>query len=199
MGLSAATLKDEFAKLTDPDNPDFVGHPTTIADAASNWGNAYAVYAASAEDISTDSILTTNLTGFINALIANLPTGETGTIALAANAFELAFVAFWTAATFNVGLLPPNGIGGTGTFSAETTSVVSSITADILKNLLEVEFAVLSSDRIPIKFAMRSFSRLTSSAVFFMSNLNTILAAIPVPDTPIKASFSVVFFHISLR
>jgi hypothetical protein len=144
VGLTSAKLEAELLKIIDKDDPGFLGWPTTVADAATNWGNAYHAYASKAEDISSDRVLTTNLSGFITAFTNGI-TGST-TAAQAADAYEAAFVAYWTGATFDIGNLPPWGIGGNGIFGLELSSVVNSITPNVLSNLLKVEFAILSSD-----------------------------------------------------
>lgn len=141
MALSQATLKAELLKLIDQDSPTFIGFPATKEQACENWANAYDVYCQSAQDISNDGLATSNPTGFKNSLIANLPEGAAGSAALGAAAFESAVVAYWTGATFNIGSLPPGGIGGTGVFSIEISSVVTEITPNVLYDLLLIEFS----------------------------------------------------------
>jgi hypothetical protein len=119
MALSADTLRDEFLKIFDPNNADFVGWPTTVAEAITNWTNAYDTYALDAEDHSGDSLLIGNTVGFSAALTAvwkDIPPGPAGTETTAANALDTAFVAYWTVippALTNFGLI--NLLPGWGT------------------------------------------------------------------------------------
>ena len=141
MALSQAILKAEILKLIDQDSLAFLGFPATKEQACENWKNCYHSYAVNAVDISNDSLATSNPTGFKNALVANLPEGAAGSAVLGASAFEAAVVAYWTGATFNIGSLPPGGIGGTGIFSVEISSVITEITPNVLYDLLLVEFS----------------------------------------------------------
>ena len=58
---------------------------------------------------------------------------------------------------------------------------------------------VLAAGLTPISSATLSFSFFTSSAAFDMSRLRTAPEAMPVIDTPIRASFSVFLRHTSRR
>ena len=58
---------------------------------------------------------------------------------------------------------------------------------------------VLAALFIPISLATLEFSLLTISAALGISIFNTFFDAMPVIDTPTKASLSVVSCHISLR
>lgn len=167
MALSSAKLESEILKMIDGDDPGFLGWPTTIADAATNWGNAYHAYAQDAKDISDDSVLTNNLPGFIAVLQAGMAASTLA--AQAAAAYEAAFVAYWTGATFEIGNLPPWGIGGNGIFGAEISSVVASITPDVLSNLLVAEFGVLSSNAATKANALATvFHAATTTAVIVL-------------------------------
>jgi hypothetical protein len=150
MSLDVTVLSSELIKLFDANAAGFVGYPTTKAQVAANWANAYDTYARSAVDTSGDALVTANKAGFITALQSNLPTYTTGTIALGAQAFDLALVAYWTAAIFAIGALPISGspcpnIGGTTVFSAEISSVVSAVTPSILSGLLLTEFGNITT------------------------------------------------------
>lgn len=139
MALLQATLKTRLLRLMNSESPAFVSYPTTLAQTAENWATAYDIYAQNAVDISDDALTTASKAGFKNALIASLPEGA-GTAALAATAFENAFVAYWTGAVFSIGKLPPGGVGGNGIFGLEISSVVTTITPNVLYNLLLAEF-----------------------------------------------------------
>jgi hypothetical protein len=152
MALDQTKLRTEFAKVMDADDPAFVGFPDTTAQAADNWANAYHTYALDAEDVSGDSFLIPPVAAnFSSTLAANLPPPLTGTAALAAAAFEAAFVAYWTPVTFNIlELIPPPpfvpacpNIGlGNNIWGVETTSlplvtpgvILASLTAIFLVN-----------------------------------------------------------------
>lgn len=143
MALSQATLKQELLKLFDQDNPAFVGFPVTVADAATNFGNAYQTYAATAQDASGDLVVTTNLPLFISTLAGALPPDPAaGTPSVAAQAFGAAFTAYWTGGIFAIGIPPPTGIGGNGIFSVELTSLVTVVNSAALSTPLEVIFTV---------------------------------------------------------
>lgn len=140
MALLQATLKTRLLRLMNSESPAFVGYPSTLEQTAENWADAYDIYAQNAVDISDDALTTASKAGFKNALIANLPEG-TGTAALAATAFQNALIGFWTGAIFNIGSLPPNGIGGNGIFGVEISSVVTEIVPNVLYDLLLAEFS----------------------------------------------------------
>jgi hypothetical protein len=134
MTLSASKLKDELLKVLDSTNIHFVGNSATIIAAANNWANAYDVYAKDATDLSGDAVVLTNKAGFASTLAAQIPPSpNAGSYATTANAFDLAFIAYWTAATFRTGTPPtPTGLcpntGGNMVFGIEATSAVSVIT-----------------------------------------------------------------------
>jgi hypothetical protein len=186
MALSQATLQTELLKLLDETDLNFVGWPTDPATAASNWSTAYNNYASSAVDVSGDSLLLSFPALFETALLSTMI--PNGTIVDAAQAFETAFQGYWTGATFNIGLLPPNGIPVppnpcSGFFSLEITSVVILVTPNILKNLLLTELAVLSSNAATKATALATaFHTATLSAVnVLISGLDT---TVPPPVGP---------------
>ena len=172
MALSQATLKSEILKVIDEDNIGFVGWPTTPVEVADNWGNAYNTYALSAEDISTDSLAVANLSGFKSALTLLMPFDPVpGTALLAATAFESAFIAYWTAATFAIAVIPPpqapvppnNGIWA----PPETSSIVTAVTPAVLYPLLLAEFALNESDAdIKADALATAFHTATTTAIF---------------------------------
>lgn len=128
MALSKAVLKAELLKIMDSANPQFVGWPATSAAAVDNFANAYNTYAVQATDISGDILTTANLAGFKAAITAAIPPANPGgTIANYATTMGTAFTAYWTGAIFAIGLLPPGGVGGTGLFSVEITSLVTVV------------------------------------------------------------------------
>lgn len=175
MSLNQAKLKTEIMKLIDEETPGFIGFPTDLVTACQNWGNAYNIYALDAVDISGDKLLTSNLVGFQNALAANLPVAEAGTSILAASAFDLAFISYWTAAVFSIGMIPLGGIGGTGIFSVEISSVVSAITPNVLNNLLLPIFNLNSEDTDAKADSLATaFHTATTTAIFcLISGLDT--------------------------
>lgn len=168
--LSVSTLETQLRNLLDGSVATFAGYPATKADAITNWGNAYNTYALSAQDVSGDPVVTTNLAGFTSALTSGLV--DVGTVTTAADAFEAAFVAYWTGGTFataipGVGTATCPNVGGNLVFSAEVTSLVSAVTPNILKNLLLTEFAILSSDAATKAASLASaFHTATTTAVF---------------------------------
>lgn len=189
MALSQPTLKAEFLKLMDQDDPNFVGWPATQLQGVHNWCNAYNAYAMHATDVSGDTVFTTNLAGMISTLAANMPDPATGTPAAGAAAFDLAFIAYWAGAIFSVGILPviplvcPN-LGGTTIFSVETTSVVVTVAPDTLKNLLAPELLILSNDA-DVKadaFATIFHTATTTAVTALITGLDT-TAPVPLPIT----------------
>jgi hypothetical protein len=145
MSLDVGKLEDEFRKMFDAEHADFVGWPPTKPDAAANWSDAYDLFASDAEDVSTDPVTVKNPSLFESTLAAALP-GPDGTAVDAAQAFDDAFVQYWTGGVFAVGTPPPSGVGGTGVFSVELTSVVTVVAPNVLKGLLVPIFESLSSD-----------------------------------------------------
>lgn len=133
MTLSKAVLKAELLKIMDSENPNFVGWPTTSVDAINNFANAYHTYASQATDISGDSIVIVNLPGFVASITSSIPPANPGgTLANYASVMATAFTTYWTGGMFAIGMLPPFGIGGTGIFSTEITSLVTVINPAIL-------------------------------------------------------------------
>lgn len=112
----------------DSANGQFVGWPATPAAAITNFATAYNNYATQATDISGDNLVTANLAGFQAAITASIPPPNPGgTLANYATAMGTAFTAFWTGAIFAIGKIPPSGIGGTGIFASEITSLVTVV------------------------------------------------------------------------
>ena len=135
--LSVSVLVTELRKFGDSTFSGFEGFPSSKNAAKEAWTQAYATYAASAEDTSGDSVVSANSADFKS----NLAFEQDNTSADAAKEFDDAFVAYWTGATFAVGALPPPSgdcanVGGNGTFGVETTSVVTSVQTNVLKNKL---------------------------------------------------------------
>jgi len=149
MALSKQILINEFRKIVDPNYGGFEGHPESVAEAAQRWTDAYSTYAVSAEDASTDIVVTTNSPGFQAALNFAVP----GTPIGAAQQFGAAFQAFWTGAIFAIGI-PIVGlgkgqclnVGGTGMFGVEITSIVISVINVALITNLTSEFSEASED-----------------------------------------------------
>jgi hypothetical protein len=186
MALVLATLEAEFKKLMDPDDPGFLGHPPTIANAAAAWKDAYDLYASQAVDVSNDPLTTANPAGFEAMLATLLPPGDPGgNPSQAADAFEQAFSTYWTGGIFATGFPPtpapvcPN-VGGNGIWSIEQSSIVLSVTPNILKALLEIEFAILQEDGSAKATALaNAFHTATTSAVMVLiTGLDT---SVPTP------------------
>lgn len=144
MTLSKATLKTELLKIMDSANPQFVGWPTTPADAITNFANAYNTYAVQATDISGDVLVTANLAGFQAAITASIPPPNPGgTLANYATVMGTAFTAYWTGAIFAIGKIPPpqtplppnNGIWGIELTSLVTIVNSAGLQSSILSQL----------------------------------------------------------------
>lgn len=146
MALDVNLLKNEILKLIDETNPAFAGFPVDRSLAITNWGNAYNTYASMATDVSGDSVIVANLPGFTGALTANLPPAAVGIPAQAANAFDLAFVAYWMSATFSILSLPLGGVGGNGIFGVKLTSTVIAVAPGVLGADLTNQFSIISAD-----------------------------------------------------
>lgn len=185
--LVEANLATEFLKLVDSSSPTFSGFPATKVDAITNWANAYNTYALQAQDASEDVVSTVNLPAMIATLTAMLPESASGTPDLASAAFDAAFVQYWTGGVFAVGI-PPTGvgacpnIGGTLAFSSETSSVVTAVTANILKNLLLDVFASTKDGATAATALASAFHTATTSAVIV---LITGLDTTPAPTGPL--------------
>lgn len=146
--LTLATLQTSFVNMLDPDGGGFLGFPATVNIAVDNFADAYDTYAVQAQDIAGNTLVSGNKAGFTLALL----TGLAGSITAdaAAQAFDDAFVAYWTGAVFTVlpGLLPPSGVGGNGIFGLVLTSAVTLVTTGNLKAQLLPEFNILSTDGV---------------------------------------------------
>ena len=197
MTLAAATLSSEFIKVIDPENAGFVGWPATVADSCVNWGNAYHAYASQATDVSGDALVTANLPLFISTLQASLPAAAVGTAALAANAFDLAFIAYWTAAIFAIGAPPTPAavcpsIGGTMLWSLEITSLVTAVVPAVLKGLLLPEFAIVdvatTAQEKADSLAQAFHTATTTAIMVLITGLDTTVP-IPLPITNLCTIF----------
>jgi len=147
MALSASTLKDEILKLVDPDNPGFVGFPEDSATMQANWADAFDAYGLNAVDVSGDAVAVVNKAGFQSGLATVFNPNSTSSVA--ANAFATAWAAYWTGATFVVGIPPPNGVGGNGIFGIEISSVVTVIVPTNLAADLKTIFDEIEADQDP--------------------------------------------------
>ncbi len=189
MALSLTTLANELLKLFDVNSTSFVGWPTTVAQVATNWANAYDTYAKQAVDASGDSVAIANAASFKSTLQANLPTYATGTAALAAQAFDLAFISYWTGATFVLGKLPTSGspclnLGGTTIFSAEISSAVSVVTPGELSAALLTRFtdkAVYTAQQKANSIAQALHIATTTAVTVLITGIDTT----PPPAGPI--------------
>jgi hypothetical protein len=185
--LVEANLASEFLKLVDSASPSFSGFPSSKADATTNWAQAYNTYALSAQDASEDLVASVSLPGMISTLLAQLPDSATGTPDLAAAAFDSAFVQYWTGAIFAVGI-PPTGLGacpnagGTSVFSSEISSVVTAVTANVLKDLLLPIFNSINDGIVASQLLATAFHTATTSAVIV---LITGLDTTPAPAGPL--------------
>jgi len=190
MALLQATLKTQLLRLVDSENDPFLGYPSTLEQTAENWTTAYDTYCQTAQDISDDGVATVNTAGFKNALIANLPEGA-GTAALAAGAFEAAFIAYWTGAIFNIGGLPPGGVGGNGIFGLEISSVVTTVTPNVLYNLLLVEF-----NKAVFETNMDTKAN-TLAALFHAATISAVICTISGTDTTPAPSGPIPLVNVS--
>jgi hypothetical protein len=123
----------------------------SLADAENRWADAYTSYAADAEDVSGDALASSNPIGFRRALRFR----ASSTADSFAQQIAAGFSAYWTGASFNVGLITagtagcPN-VGGTGLFSSETTSLVTAVASPIMRG--------------KVRAALSSFTRTTSAS-----------------------------------
>jgi hypothetical protein len=187
MSLSTDLLTDEIRKIIDSTHPEFTSLPATAAETASRWTDAYDTYAINATDVSSDALILANKAGFESALLASLPAAEAGSAVGAAQAFENAFIAYWTAATFGVLTIPPppNDPGSnSGVFSQETTSIVTTIVPGVLLALLTAEFSIIdfASDEEKAASLADAFHNATTSAVIV---LITGIDTTPSPSGPL--------------
>lgn len=169
MALDVNKLKNELLKLLDPNNAHFVGYPTNATDFANNWANAYDTYAKDAQDVSGDVLITAFKTAMATKLMAlNVPAGL---IATAASTFDQALGAYWASAIFAVGIVPTPAsacasVGGSGTWSTETSSVGTGFTTGILETALLSLLAIPSNDPLVKATALaNAFHAATTTAV----------------------------------
>lgn len=169
MALDVNKLKTELLKIIDPNDAHFVGYPTNATDFANNWANAYDTYARDAQDVSGDVLVTAFKTAMAAKLLTlNVPAGV---IATAASTFDDALKAYWASAIFAVGIVPTlasacPSVGGTGTWSIETSSIGVGFTAGILETALLSLLAIPSSDPLVKATALAgAFHAATTTAV----------------------------------
>jgi hypothetical protein len=183
--LNVTSLKTSLLQMFDATRSDFVGWPPTLAQAVDNFASAYDLYALAATDASGDSVATTSVANFKTPLLILAPGSSA---ADAAQAFDDAFVAYWTGGVFAVGTPPTPAapcpsIGGNMLWSVEISSIVQLATPNILKGLLLPEFAVLSADPDAKATAIaNAFHTATTTAVMV---LITGLDTTPPPAGPL--------------
>jgi hypothetical protein len=149
MGLLQSKLESELLKLLDPNNKDFVGYPGDVAAVAANWSAAYGAYAQSAVNAGGAALSSPSNAlqeKFKIQLISSLPAADSGKASTAAQAFESAFISYWTGAIFAINPAPEAGTGGTKKFSAAVSSVVSDVTPGALSTPLAEALGRTSSD-----------------------------------------------------
>ena len=181
MALDETYLKQELSKLIDGNCVDFLGYPSSVLDAIVNWTNMYDAYASKAQDQSGDVLLHANKEGFQSAL---------GTLAssvsadAAARAFDNAFLAYWSGATFAVGISPSGGIGGTGVFSVESTSIAVA-KSDVLYNELFAVFSAVYEDaQTAINTLANAFHKSTLTGVsIVITGLDTSPTPVTITNT----------------
>ena len=192
MALNLATLTADLVKLLDSTSPTFVGYPSDKASAAVNWCNTYHLYAQAATDISLDPVVTANLPGMINILTAQLPDAAGGTIVDAANAFDAAFVAYWTGAVFAIGtpippappplcpnlFVPP----GNGIWALEVTSLVTAVTPGVLAANLQPIFAAFTADPVSKASDIASAFHDATTTLVFVTIVGTDTMVVPGPQ-----------------
>lgn len=143
MTLSVSKLKTELLKIMDPTHSNWVGFPSTPAQAAANWTDAYHTYAADAEDFSGDSPLSV-LPAAFEAVLASEWASYNGSFALGAESLANAWAAYWTGGTFAIGgLISGTGSGGCANvgsgnkiFGTEISSVVTVVNPSPLESAL---------------------------------------------------------------
>jgi len=200
MTLVASTLEAELLKLFDSSNPSFSGYPATKDLACSNWGDAYDLYAGAATDVSGDAVVVKNKALFISTLQAQLPSDpSTGTAVAASNAFDAAFIAYWTGASFAIGIPPTPAavcpsVGGNTIFGVEATSLVSVVTPSVLANLLlpiftDVSTASTAQDKAQ-QIASAFHTATTTAVIVLITGLDTT----PPPAGPLPITNTCTIF-----
>jgi hypothetical protein len=172
MALSLQTLKTEFRKLMDPNDPAFVGYPSDPTACADAFANAYDIYCQSAQDIIGNKVLTANKAGFASSLLSLPPVG---TPASAALIFESAVVAYWTAATFTITTPPPG-------FASITTSIVSLFIPTALSTPLAIQFGIISSDGATTADSLAEiFNTYTTTSIqIILTGVTTSVPPVPI-------------------
>jgi hypothetical protein len=127
----------------------------------------YHDYAREAEDVSGERATNLDKAKFENAL--NLSRSRTAR--QFCKQLDRAFVAYWSGTVFAVGAPPtpttacPN-VGGTGVFSTETSSVVVSVTPEVLyRALLPIITQPEGSAKVQADKMAKAFDEATKSAV----------------------------------
>lgn len=199
MSLDVNKLTQEFenmfvAEINDEPNPNFIGYPSSIAAAAANFANAYNTYAVDATDVSGDPILTVNQAGF-QSTIAGSPQPGSGSPEQMATIFDTAFITYWQVGTFDtISLIPGTGasgcinVGGTGIFSSELSSVVASISPNVLRGLLLPLFSQTTGDgaQAAADLANAFHTATTTAIIVLISGLDTtppLAGPLPITNT----------------
>ena len=153
------------------------------------WAEAYDRYARAAEDVSGEGPATVNAAGFRQALDFR----SARTAADFCRQFERAFVAYWTAAVFQVGTPPPPtppcpNVGGTAIFSSETSSVVSAVTPQVMFRQLLPQISMVPPRATPEERAAAIAGAMHRATVSAVLVLITGLDTTPPPAGPLPVT-----------
>lgn len=161
-------------------------------DAQNKWTSAYTRYASTATDVSTDMVASVNPTGFKSALAFNR-SRDAKSISDFCSQMDMAFVNFWTGATFAIGI-PPSpaaacaSVGGNGIFGLEISSTVISVLPGVMAGKLLPILSELGSSESPAskadKIAKAMHDATTSAVLVLITGTDTTPSpAGPLPIT----------------
>lgn len=137
MALNKSKLKSDLESIfRDGENKSL----DTESSAEKRWADAYHSYASQAVDVSNDMVASANSAGFRSALNFKVAKDSRSPLTIAQQ-LDLAFVAYWTGATFAVGAPPTPAakcpsIGGNTIFGTEILSLVQTVIPGILLSQL---------------------------------------------------------------
>jgi len=158
--------------------------------AEQRWASAYHAYASKAMDASNDMVASANQAGFRSALNFRVAKDSMTPLTIAQQ-LDLAFVSYWTGATFAVGIPPTPAakcpsVGGNTIFSTEISSIVQTVIpgtllAQLTPIVTQKSKAATLSDMAQ-QYADAFHTATTTAVLVFITGLDTT----PPPAGPLS-------------
>lgn len=138
MPLVYSTIRSELSKIMDPDDPNFVGYPSSTSQMANNWANAVNEYAKTVFPISsTSSAAKSAMEGVFMGMVA--PMSGLVIFPAAFSAYAAALSPGMIVSNFN-GIPPPSPIILAPAFAVPLLSTTLQIRIDTMATIIDTWF-----------------------------------------------------------